>query len=244
MNPPIRDGSGDSIGSIRLGDGSEISEVRTGAGDVLFSASAIPDSGIYLDDVADNKLNNRDTYSTTGFDGTEPASSTFSNPSRPEWSVDSGGPSASGEEIVLPAGDSTNQIISTPLSNDKLRWDFEFECQSTPSFGRLGIQLLWESNNDVYQVDIQGNGTYRIQKREGGTGSVIIDGTWDGDAQRHTGAVEHDGNGNWELFYDGASQGTASDSYLPNFTDVRLANGGAAEIGLDSEVRVDNFRVF
>jgi len=45
MSPPIRDGSGNSIGSIRLGDGSEISEVRTGAGDVLFSA--IPDSTIH-----------------------------------------------------------------------------------------------------------------------------------------------------------------------------------------------------
>jgi len=43
MSPPIRDGSGNSIGSIRLGDGSEISEVRTGAGDVLFSGG-IPDS--------------------------------------------------------------------------------------------------------------------------------------------------------------------------------------------------------
>jgi len=42
MSPPIRDGSGNSIGSIRLGDGTEISEVRTGAGDVLFSA--LPDS--------------------------------------------------------------------------------------------------------------------------------------------------------------------------------------------------------
>jgi len=38
MSPPIRDGSGSSIGAIRLGDGSEIAEVRTGAGDVLFSA--------------------------------------------------------------------------------------------------------------------------------------------------------------------------------------------------------------
>jgi len=44
MSPPIRDGSGDSIGSIRLGDGTEISEVRTGAGDVLFSASQINNS--------------------------------------------------------------------------------------------------------------------------------------------------------------------------------------------------------
>jgi hypothetical protein len=45
MSPPIRDGSGSSIGSIRLGDGSEISEVRTGAGDVLFSAGP-PDNVI------------------------------------------------------------------------------------------------------------------------------------------------------------------------------------------------------
>jgi len=44
MSPPIRDGSGNSIGAIRLGDGSEISEVRTGAGDVLFSG--IPDSAV------------------------------------------------------------------------------------------------------------------------------------------------------------------------------------------------------
>jgi len=43
MSPPIRDGSGNDIGSIRLGDGSEISEARTGAGDVLFSGNAIPD---------------------------------------------------------------------------------------------------------------------------------------------------------------------------------------------------------
>jgi len=44
MSPPIRDGSGNDIGAIRLGDGTEISEVRTGAGDVVFSASEIPDS--------------------------------------------------------------------------------------------------------------------------------------------------------------------------------------------------------
>jgi len=49
MSPPIRDGSGNDIGAIRLGDGSEISEVRTGAGDVLFSAAPpIPDSGTAL----------------------------------------------------------------------------------------------------------------------------------------------------------------------------------------------------
>jgi len=47
MSPPIRDGSGSSIGAVRLGDGTEISEVRTGAGDVVFSGSAIPDSEVW-----------------------------------------------------------------------------------------------------------------------------------------------------------------------------------------------------
>jgi len=59
MSPPIRDGSGDSIGSIRLGDGTEISEVRTGAGDVLFSAGpestllayGSDDDNVYVHDV-------------------------------------------------------------------------------------------------------------------------------------------------------------------------------------------------
>jgi len=44
MSPPIREGSGDSIGSIRLGDGTEISEVRTGAGDVVFSGTTVIES--------------------------------------------------------------------------------------------------------------------------------------------------------------------------------------------------------
>jgi len=62
MSPPIRDGSGNSIGSIRLGDGSEIAEVRTGAGDVLFSAGP-PDSG-----VARYTFDNADTSGGTALD--------------------------------------------------------------------------------------------------------------------------------------------------------------------------------
>jgi len=64
MSPPIRDGSGSSIGSIRLGDGSEISEVRTGAGDVLFSGSAIPDSVVSQGKASDISANDGESIST------------------------------------------------------------------------------------------------------------------------------------------------------------------------------------
>jgi len=65
MSPPIRDGSGNDIGAIRLGDGSEISEVRTGAGDVLFSAAIpIPDSVVdtFEDYLYENQSNTLTDY--------------------------------------------------------------------------------------------------------------------------------------------------------------------------------------
>jgi len=69
MSPPIRDGSGSSIGSIRLGDGSEIAEVRTGAGDVLFNAAPpIPNSVIALYDARSLSLSNGATVAPWGAD--------------------------------------------------------------------------------------------------------------------------------------------------------------------------------
>jgi len=73
MSPPIRDGSGSSIDSIRLGDGSEIAEVRTGAGDVLFSASTIPDSitnRLKMDEGSGSTLNDSIGAITATFLGT------------------------------------------------------------------------------------------------------------------------------------------------------------------------------
>jgi len=69
MSPLIRDGSGSSIGSIRLGDGSEIAEVRTGAGDVLFNAAPpIPNSVIALYDARSLSLSNGATVAPWGAD--------------------------------------------------------------------------------------------------------------------------------------------------------------------------------
>jgi len=70
MSPPIRDGSGNDIGAIRLGDGTEISEVRTGAGDVLFTPTTpAPPSAIaryeFENDVTDSFNNNDATDNTS-----------------------------------------------------------------------------------------------------------------------------------------------------------------------------------
>jgi len=67
MSPPIRDGSGNSIGSIRLGDGTEISEVRTGAGNLVFSAAPpLPSSAIFQVDPVASFSSADDGASITG----------------------------------------------------------------------------------------------------------------------------------------------------------------------------------
>jgi len=68
MSPPIRDGSGSSIGNIRLGDGTEISEVRTGAGDVLFSAG--PESTLLAYGSNDNNVYVHDVGGSFGLNST------------------------------------------------------------------------------------------------------------------------------------------------------------------------------
>ncbi len=56
MSPPIRDGSGNDIGAIRLGDGSEISEIRTGGGDVLFQSVSTEEDSWSLRDGNSNNV--------------------------------------------------------------------------------------------------------------------------------------------------------------------------------------------
>lgn len=110
MSPPIRDGSGSSIGSIRLGDGSEISEVRTGAGDVLFNA--IPGSVV-------SRPNDGDSTSTVTrrgliFESTDPfpdigfrISANTSSPTRAYLTEFSSGNSVAEADISsLSGGDS------------------------------------------------------------------------------------------------------------------------------------------
>jgi len=99
MSPPIRDGSGSSIGSIRLGDGSEIAEVRTGAGDVVFTADRSIDN---FESAPDGIYKSGDTISTY-------YSNDVSAAQRATSPVDAGSNS-----LELNTGSSDNTIVSLP----------------------------------------------------------------------------------------------------------------------------------
>jgi len=132
MSPPIREGSGDSIGSIRLGDGSEISEVRTGAGDVLFSA--IPDSvHLYTEE--------------TGNDGNAISTWSDTSPSSPIEDLTAAG----GEEATLKTNVKNNKNILRS-SNDAY-YDVSYGTNISPPYQTFFVFKLDATGNSNYIMD-------------------------------------------------------------------------------------------
>jgi len=198
MSPPIRDGSGNSIGAIRLGDGSEISEVRTGAGDVLFSA--IPDSAIsryefeqdFTDSIDGNDGNpiNNPSFTTDNQVGTFALELTGS-----EY-IELGNPS----NLAFTANDAFSVAVwvnadSWPGPDNRSHWvssrngNSNFSTISSRNSSDLRWSVVGDSNVSNVITTPPATGTWNL-----------LTGTYDG-------------NGNVEFYFNDAnSQGTGSGS--------------------------------
>jgi len=167
MSPPIRDGSGNSIGSIRLGDGSEISEVRTGAGDVLFSAT--PDSV----QMFDSPLYNWSPDAIKASDGNSPQSFPERLTGLSDASVSNGNPTFrtdyenTGEPaVVYDSGDGTKDTHSAsvdanaPASGDSISVFVAYLIDNTGDntiFQYGGGSLVADVGNNIYQFERGGS---------------------------------------------------------------------------------------
>jgi len=181
MSPPIRDGSGSSIGSIRLGDGTEISEVRTGAGDVLFSGGAIPDTVVA-------------NASASEYDGSQWVANI--GPNIPDAS---GNPSQvagviNGEPVVRYDGSSdVSQTTTTLATTEPFAVVFTAAQRSTGNANYL-IDGGSKDNLAIQEAD----GEYFLQRGEsngGGVGST--------DTDFHVFALIGQSNGEIKLIKDG-----------------------------------------
>jgi hypothetical protein len=168
MSPPIRDGSGNSIGAIRLGDGSEISEVRTGAGDVLFSAG-LPDS-------VTNNLRIRYKFEDTGNTSTTTDSSNNNN----DGTVNSGSfvtsnPLVGNGSFDLGVVDTGNTWSKTTMTQmiafrtDSLSGSRIINNQS----GRTKLAYEEESNNG-YEFALFDGAFNTITSGDSRTGTIIF----------------------------------------------------------------------
>jgi len=201
MSPPIRDGSGNSIGSIRLGDGSEISEVRTGAGDVLFSA--IPDSGVMR-----LTFDNADTSGSTAIDS-------FNNN---DASINGATTGVAGANDTY----TTNEAYSFDGNNDFVEsnsptFDESFYnsahsvagwINTTSSASSIIFGIFDSSTNDRERAINTGNLTIN-RFTTGVSGSTTIDdGNWHHVVYTYSG----DGSGDMTGYVDGSQDVTATET--------------------------------
>ena len=195
----------------------------------------IPDEGLYLDDWEDSKLDNRDSYSDLqyAFIETAPEDSDFDDPIRPVWTEVQGSVTVStGEMTVEGESQSVDTIVEcsrVPDLDGPRTFFTTCRLDSTGSGpGRNGDwQFIYNDDDNHWRLGSNSEDEgYSLEKRDGGSFDVVIDGSGaDIDITENNDVrVEYDGDEGWELFINDDSQGTATDSFDPTVNDNRIVS--------------------
>lgn len=227
--------------------------------------ATLPDSAVF-DDWADNKLTNRDNYSTTPYEFDPATDNNATTNERPDWSYqvegDNGYVRATNSrlEYAWDGGSVTRVGMDNPFDEKQIEltnWYAEMNAQnisgSTPT-------MIWEilMENPDQRTDPNGIrlslnfASNKCDLFNANSNSNIISaspslssGTW------HGFLIRRDENGYWELWVDPSdpanpaeseSLGTGTDTYLPD-----MSNGGmswSTSHGDGRENRVRRIEVF
>ena len=185
-----------------------------------------------LDDWNDNKLTARDGAGTTstGFTNTFAQKDMF----RPEWTV-SANVSAAGGKLVFSA---TAAIKTAEIASTFVTGTWEVDAVRGTSYnGWLGCKII-DDGTDYYALYADGNSTaYHLNRNA----THLITGTWTNDAATHTFKTTRDGSGNFEIFEDGISKGTVTNT--DTTTSVKQIITNAASTGGSTDT-YDNYKVY
>jgi len=222
MAPTSIDGSDITGATI---DGQDVSEITVDGQTVFEAGPDIPDGPAYLiDDWDDNKLQNRDGTITSTHNGVP---SVY----RPEWTILSGSPTATGGQFVSTIGGigtdvniNNNETLTVEIEN----WTLNGSDDGT------SVQFWYQDENNRWQADLSSSsGSLQVFKRVDGTftsvSSVTLSDFTDVNVR-----IERDGTENWTVFVNGTQQDTFVDSFEPTANEIRLnpfgGNTGTTEI--------------
>jgi hypothetical protein len=249
MSPPIRDGSGNDIGAIRLGDGSEISEVRTGAGDVLFSA--IPSTVVAQSDLvawfpfensASDETAGDSTYGdTTDYSGAVSGATELSSNGVTDiltQSTDSGCFEFQADSDKIDLGIQQNNVtIQNPHTS--MGW---VNYDTVTGDARLSSSLLGCRNSE-YAIGVNGSNNFAAAVFDGSgffidSGVSATTGTWFHLCYRQTSSGQ-------EILINGALENSNSQNVSPRSKTNKI-EVGHDEAGANPEFdgRVDDIRFY
>ena len=210
----------------------------------------IPDSEVYLqDDWGDNNLQDREDSGTTTYNGVEGVY-------RPEWTALNGDsnlslPSVSNETLTVKSDEGIFADINLNL-DETITWEWSNVDPSGGDSGSGNNNWLGLFADDVDNVDQYVEGSYVIRVRNDRAAELIhhsdkssSDGftTIVGGSESISGEVDitvtRASDGEWELFVDGSSQGTGTDTQStdPSYLAIWCQPSQNAVIDVD-EIKV------
>jgi len=195
--------------------------------------------GIIADDWADNKLTSRDRAAVID----TPFDLIYQN-FRPEWTEDiAGGTVTDGRLHWDEASDGDWRILCTPVQTEGT-WELDFQYTTMGNdYDNLQLIPVWENADNDWNMLIQDDAgdSFNLNKDDGGTRTNVISTTWVCDTASHTVKVTRNAPDSWEIFLDGASEGTATDSYWPteNNTGIYFKSSAGGSV-----IEADNLKVY
>lgn len=148
---------------------------------------------------------------------------------RPSYYKSYGTPEITNNQLEFSPSDGGRMIA--PCSQARGTWEWDVQWTGSPTQGQTSCAFLspWDNSNHV-QMIWRYNDTLLLNNSGGGT---IVSSSATVDTAEHTIKTTYE-NGTFELFFDGASQGTGSagvalgDQML--YLDVSVANGGIPDV--------------
>jgi len=215
------DNIGDSHAQERLNATDYVDRDLTGATSILYATH---------DDWEDNKLTDRDDRATTT--ASVLGANEFAQRFRPEWTTKEGSPSATGGYMLLDAGEE----VKIPSGFDTGTWEQDTWLDAANACQKF--KFIWQDADNFWVTYFDDEYTHLdLCKNDAGTSTAVIDytvdptlGVW------HDIKITRSSAGDWELFYDGSSVGTATDAFMPTVNELRERSKTAAS-------RIDNLEV-
>lgn len=197
------------------------------------------------DDWDDNALTERagsekDVYYNYGTGG---AGDLLKGVYRPRWNTESGSPTANDGEFELSPGNNTLQKAATPSNLTTGEWSYNVQYQGGTVSQRTSLTLFANSFTDAahtyqdsYSVVYDDTDGVRLQVNDGGSITTLITYTTDANTNTRSVRVTRDSYGSWEMFVDGTSRGTATDTKITESKIMAIGNDSDQTVNYDNLV--------
>jgi len=168
----------------------------------------------------------------------------FAQKFRPGWQTDIGLIDVGGGAIGWDeAKDGDSRILCTPVQTTGT-WELDFQFTTLGADGDHWPRFIicWQDADNKVLLFV-GDSQYeqfRLRKVDAGTGTDLLSPGWASDSAQHTSKVTRDADGNFEIFLDGSSKGTATDTFWPteNNTGIGATSSGGGSVGAGYSLKV------